>query len=393
VGVAAASLVAASAAGFGMVRASDSSPNNTLTSIEPCRLVDTRPASQVGERGTPIGAEETIEIAATGDQGDCVGVAADATAVSVHVTATNATENSFLTMYPADSEEMPTIAQLNFDASKVTSNSTTVTLSPEGAFNVFNRSGSADLVIDLLGYYAPGGPATGGAAGAPGPAGPQGETGPVGPQGEPGPAGPEGPVGPAGPSNIVYVSDLDGLWTARAEDAAGIQMTGDGIRSGPLDASQCSLPGVDYARLDFSGLNGQPLSSITNLVFHARYTADNDTSGIGAPSFRVFFENAGGGADHRLTFSANTQFNQPINYDLGQGEMHEWIVTSGTVRFNDDPGANPAGEAPWESYMAAHGDALITNINVLSGCGHGDNLVTLIRRAEVNGTTYVFGDN
>ncbi len=56
-------------------------------------------------------------------------------------------------------------------------------------------------------------------------------------------------------------------------------------------------------------------------------------------------------------------------------------------------GEHPEGELPWDSFVATYGARNITNIDVLSGCGKGINLVTLIRRAEVNGTTYVFGAN
>ena len=48
--------------------------------------------------------------------------------------------------------------------------------------------------------------------------------------------------------------------------------------------------------------------------------------------------------------------------------MHEWIVTSGTVRLNDDAGDNPGAEAPWSSFLAANGSKTINNINILNGC-------------------------
>jgi hypothetical protein len=211
-------------------------------------------------------------------------------------------------------------------------------------------------------------------------------------QGARGPAGPQGPAGPAGGSHVTQVTDLNGVWKARPADVSGLKMTGDGIQFGPFaDASQCSVPGQDYARLDFSGLNGKKLSSIDNLVYYARYLADADTSGIGAPYLRVFFEGTTDGQANHLTFSANTQFNTPTNYDIGEGEFHEWVVTSGTVRFNDDAGSNPAGEKPWSTFMAAHGDKLVTNISITQGCGAGTNLSGLLRWAQVNGTTYQFG--
>jgi len=211
-----------------------------------------------------------------------------------------------------------------------------------------------------------------------------GTQGPAGAKGEKGATGPQGPKGA---SNVSAVADLNGLWKARATDVAGLRITGDGVAFGPfVKGGGCTTPGADYARLDFSGMNGQTLSSLDNLVYYARYLADADTSGIGAPYLRVFF-----GDSDRLTFSPNTQFNKASNYDIGEGAFHEWVVTSGTVRLNDDAGNNPAGEAPWASYMAAHGSKTITNINITMGCTAGANLSGLLRWAQVNGQTYAFG--
>lgn len=220
-----------------------------------------------------------------------------------------------------------------------------------------------------------------------------GVKGPAGPAGPAGAAGPQGPAGPMGGSHVTQVTNLNGDWKARASDTAGLKMTGDGIAFGPFaDAGQCGSPGQDYARLDYSGMNGKALSTLDNLVYYARYTADADTSGIGAPYLRVFFEGTDGdNTPNRLTFSANTQFNKPVNYDIGEGEFHEWVVTSGTVRYNDDAGSNPAGEAPWSSFMAAHGAKKISNISITQGCGMGKNLSGLLRWAQVNGQTYAFG--
>ncbi|MEO9325631.1 hypothetical protein ABFT23_19225 [Nocardioides sp. C4-1] len=214
----------------------------------------------------------------------------------------------------------------------------------------------------------------------------KGQTGARGPAG---PAGPVGPAGPAGDSVIQQVTALDGAWTARAEDAAGVTMTPDGIRFGPFaDGGGCDNPGTDFGRLDYDGLNGRPLSSLKSLVYHARYTADDDTGGVGSPTMRVFFDDPTSAAEFdRLTFSPNTQ----PDGDFAEGPMHEWIVTSGTVRLNDDAGSNPGAEAPWSSFLAEHGDQLITNINILNGCQDGDNLTSLVRRIEINGTTFAFG--
>jgi hypothetical protein len=197
---------------------------------------------------------------------------------------------------------------------------------------------------------------------------------------------------------LTLVRGLHGAWRARATDTAGVTMTGDGVQFGPFaDAGQCSTPGQDFGRLDFSGMNCKPLSALRNLVIDARYTADNDTGGVGSPYVRVFFSGTGTGGDgipdepNRLTFSPNTQWNNPNDYDFAQGAMHEWVITSGTVRYNDDGDYAPAGEKAWSAWVSQFPGATITNINVALGCSSGLNLTGLLRSAEVNGHTYQFG--
>ena len=65
-------------------------------------------------------------------------------------------------------------------------------------------------------------------------------------------------------------------------------------------------------------------------------------------------------------------------------------MTSGSVRYNDDAGNLPGAEAPWSSFMAAHGTKKIENINILNGCQAGTNLTSLVRWVEANAKTYAF---
>ena len=189
-GIAGVAAIAATAGGFGLVQAS-SSPGNLMTAITPCRLVDTRAASTIGPRSTPLGAGETVTFTATGDNGQCTGIALGAQAVEVQLTSTGATRNSYLTLFPANLASPPNVSQLNPQAGiTVVSNTTTVTLSPDGKFKVFNESGTTDVVIDVLGVFVPGSDTDSG--GATGPAGPQGPEGPAGPKGDTGETGRQG---------------------------------------------------------------------------------------------------------------------------------------------------------------------------------------------------------
>ena len=74
---------------------------STFVPITPCRLIDTRPATQVGPRSTPIAAQETYTATVWGTNGAC-DIPTTATGVSMNVAIVNPTGNSFLTVYPAD---------------------------------------------------------------------------------------------------------------------------------------------------------------------------------------------------------------------------------------------------------------------------------------------------
>jgi hypothetical protein len=155
-GIALAAVAGLAVGGIGIANAAVSSPDNTLTTITPCRLVDTRDDSPVGERLARIGEAETVTLSAVGDNGDCVGIADNATAIVVNVIAVNATTQSYFTLWPADVADKPFISQLNFrESPAIESGTTTVTLSDTGEFDLYNNQGTVELVIDILGYYTP----------------------------------------------------------------------------------------------------------------------------------------------------------------------------------------------------------------------------------------------
>ncbi|MFB8060983.1 hypothetical protein ACFC6U_33160, partial [Kitasatospora purpeofusca] len=89
-------------------------------------------------------------------------VPADATAVVVNVTATNTTEDGYLTVRrDADLPGAPTTSTLNFKAGETVSNTVTVAVARRGAntspqISVYNNAGTTDVVVDILGYYGPG---------------------------------------------------------------------------------------------------------------------------------------------------------------------------------------------------------------------------------------------
>ena len=131
----------------------NSGAKSVFVAITPCRVMDTRPAPQtVGPRSKPIGAAETYTIAITGSNGNCT-IPADATAVSLNVTAVNPTADSFLTVFPPDAPQ-PVASSLNFVGGQdPVPNAVTVDLSADGKVSFFNNGGTVDVVADVVGYY------------------------------------------------------------------------------------------------------------------------------------------------------------------------------------------------------------------------------------------------
>ena len=196
-----------------------SSSASSFVSIVPCRLVDTRPDSEVGSRTTPIGPEETATLSVSGTNGDCI-IPTTATSIAANVTVDNATMSSFLTVFPADADRGRT-SNVNWQASGTpVANQIIVGLSSTGAINIYNNAGTVDVIIDVSGYYQPSSGGQGiegqqGATGAPGLKGDQGDTGDTGdtgdqgPQGVPGLQGDQGDPGLKGDTGDAVLAGLE----------------------------------------------------------------------------------------------------------------------------------------------------------------------------------------
>ena len=154
-----------------IAHAAGESPPSSLVTMVPCRLMDTRPATNVGPRATPLGPNDTYVVTAHGNNGDCT-VPSSAVAVSMNVTAVNATTGSFLTVFPADAPSRPSASSLNYAAGQApTPNAVTVKLSTDGKIAFYNLAGNVDVIADVVGYYDPT------VSGSGGPAGPAGSEG------------------------------------------------------------------------------------------------------------------------------------------------------------------------------------------------------------------------
>ena len=117
------------------------------TTITPERFLDTRPgAPALGGSDDPLGQGETrtVQIGGLGS------VPIDAVSVIINVTAVNATSDTYIAAFPAETAPPPT-SLLNPEPGNVAANSTTVSLN-SGKLALFNLSGTVDVIIDVMGF-------------------------------------------------------------------------------------------------------------------------------------------------------------------------------------------------------------------------------------------------
>jgi hypothetical protein len=124
-----------------------------LVPIDTCRIADTRAApDNVGPRSTPLGPAETITIDAQQAGTDCTGqIPATATALSLNVTALNATSNSFITIW--SDGPRPTASALNPEPGARVFNAVTTEVTATQTFQIYNNRGNVDVFVDINGYY------------------------------------------------------------------------------------------------------------------------------------------------------------------------------------------------------------------------------------------------
>jgi hypothetical protein len=115
----------------------------------PVRVQDSRPwGPAVGSYTSPWAAGGLRSVRVTG----VGGVPADAVAVSLNVTVTGTTGNSFLTVFPAGVAR-PLASSLNWGPGQTRANAVTAMVGPTGAVALYNDQGQADVVIDVVGWY------------------------------------------------------------------------------------------------------------------------------------------------------------------------------------------------------------------------------------------------
>jgi hypothetical protein len=119
---------------------------DTYVGLTPQRLLDTRVSGQTMGPGTSL----NLSVAGTAD------VPVNAEAVAINVTVTDTTAASYLTVYPTG-EAMPLSSDLNWTGNQTVANLAIVPVGTDGDLTIYNANGSADVVVDLQGYFVPGG--------------------------------------------------------------------------------------------------------------------------------------------------------------------------------------------------------------------------------------------
>ena len=276
-GIGAAVAVSLGAGGVGLIaHAAGTSSPSSFVAITPCRLFDTRAGEPVGDRATPLTANETLVRQVTGTNGNCA-IPAGATAINYNLTIPNGLDG-YLTLYPADTAR-PNASSINpVTGQGVKVNDGTVGLSATGAVALYSLQGPLDAILDITGYYVPAG--GGGTAGTPGAAGAQG------PKGDRGTNGTNGTNGAAGRSAWdVIPSGTTVIGSIVYDTPAGTKTESDAVG--------VDLPGVASVPLTDATVNLAAFSGVTNPDPTCTGTAQAPT----APSGKVciYLSTASGG--------------------------------------------------------------------------------------------------
>jgi hypothetical protein len=115
-----------------------------LTALSPVRILDTR-------SGSPLAGGETRPIQITGQGGV---PASGVSAVVMNVTVTQPSANGgFIKLYPSGGT-VPVVSDVNFNAGQTVPNLVLVKVGPDGKVNLYNQTGTAHVLFDVVGWYS-----------------------------------------------------------------------------------------------------------------------------------------------------------------------------------------------------------------------------------------------
>jgi hypothetical protein len=127
-------------------------PTSQYTSVVPERLLDTRAATSVGYSGAKPVAGQTIELTVVG--AGSTQVPADASAVVLNVTGTEAEADGFVTVWPCGAPQ-PLASNLNLEAGKDRPNLVISQIGADGKVCIYTQN-PAHLIADVNGYLPAG---------------------------------------------------------------------------------------------------------------------------------------------------------------------------------------------------------------------------------------------
>ena len=292
------------------------SDESVFVPTTPCRLVDTRSgADNVGPRSTPVGADQEAEFNAHdgSDSGSTCVIPSTATAISANVVAVGPTANGFVATYPGD-EPNPGTATLNFVAGQApTPNAAIIPLAADGSFNVFNKFGSVNLVIDVNGFYQPS--SNVGATGPQGPAGPAGSDGATGAQ------------GPAGPVNRISDEQIAVLAWYEDPGAAATIAVG-------TSPSGVAYDGTNIYVTNFNSASVSVINPTTNTVT-TTIAVGTRPFGVAYDGTNIYVTNNGSNSVSVINPATNT-----VTTTIGVGSLPYGVAYDGTNIWVANTGSN-----------------------------------------------------
>jgi uncharacterized protein (DUF1501 family) len=123
------------------------SSNLRLLSLTPARLLDTR--DPTGEFLGPLAGGQSLNLKVTGRGG----VPANAKAVALNVTVTEPNAGSYLTVWPAG-DTRPVASSVNMVSGQTVPNMVLARVGADGKVSVYNNTGAAHVVVDVVGAFA-----------------------------------------------------------------------------------------------------------------------------------------------------------------------------------------------------------------------------------------------
>lgn len=156
--------VAVTLGGGGLFAANAASPESSVVTLEPVRILDSRDPTNVGLIGpfvSPVAQDLKVTGSVPTTTGTKTVVPTGATGVFLNVTPVGSTAAGFISVRPANATGQPSTSNVNFTTGAVNPNAVLVELPVGGAddgkieitFDAFGAAGpTTDVLVDVVGY-------------------------------------------------------------------------------------------------------------------------------------------------------------------------------------------------------------------------------------------------